>query len=63
MRGRLRVKGPRPRTPFLLVSNDLSFIHVPALAACIDAWFVPKFEIRAWPLAGMLAIEVKGGST
>ncbi len=56
--GRLRVEGPAPRAPFLLVCNHLSYVDVPALAACADAWFVAKLEIRTWPLVGMLCRSV-----
>ena len=56
--GRLRVEGPRPRSPFLLVSNHLSYVDVPVLAACLDVWFVAKMEIRAWPLVGALCRSV-----
>ncbi len=58
MGGRLRVDGPRPRPPFFLVSNHLSYIDILAFAACIDAWFVAKREIRDWPLVGVLCGSV-----
>ena len=52
--GRLRVEGPAPRAPFLLVCNHLGYVDVPVLAACTGAWFVAKMEIRGWPLVGVL---------
>ena len=52
--GRLRVEGPPPRAPFLLVCNHLGYVDVPVLAACTGAWFVAKMEIRGWPLVGVL---------
>lgn len=58
MGGRLRVDGPRPRPPFVLVSNHLSYLDILAFAACIDAWFVAKREIRDWPLIGVLCASV-----
>lgn len=56
--GRLRVEGSPPRAPFLLVSNHLSHVDIPVLAACADVWFVAKMEIRSWPLVGMLCRSV-----
>ena len=56
--GRLRVEGPPPRAPFLLVCNHLGYVDIPVLAACIDAWFVAKMAIRSWPLVGMLCRSV-----
>ena len=56
--GRLRVEGSPPRAPFLLVCNHLSYVDIPVLAACTDAWFVAKMEIRAWPLVGVLCRSV-----
>ena len=56
--GRLRVEGSPPRAPFLLVSNHLGYVDIPVLAACTNAWFVAKMEIRSWPLVGMLCRSV-----
>ncbi len=56
--GRLRVEGPPPRAPFLLVCNHLGYVDIPALAACTDAWFVAKMEMRSWPLVGILCRSV-----
>ena len=56
--GRLRVEGFPPRAPFLLVSNHLGYVDIPVLAACTNAWFVAKMEIRSWPLVGMLCRSV-----
>ena len=46
--GRVRVEGRAPRAPFLLVSNHFGYVDIPVLAACVDAWFVAKVEIRSW---------------
>lgn len=56
--GRLRVEGLPPRTPFLLVCNHLGYVDIPVLAACTDAWFVAKMEMRSWLLVGMLCRSV-----
>ena len=56
--GRLHVEGPPPRAPFLLVCNHLGYVDIPVLAACTDAWFVAKMEMRSWPLVGVLCRSV-----
>ncbi len=56
--GRVRVEGLPPRPPFLLVCNHLGYVDIPVLAACTDAWFVAKMEMRSWPLVGMLCRSV-----
>ena len=58
MGGRLRVLGPPPKAPFFLVSNHLSYVDILVLAACTDAYFIAKLEIRGWPLFGILARSV-----
>ena len=52
------MEGRAPRAPFLLVSNHLGYVDIPVLAACVDAWFVAKMEIRSWPLVGVLCRSV-----
>jgi 1-acyl-sn-glycerol-3-phosphate acyltransferase len=56
--GRLRVEGTPPPAPFFLVTNHLSYVDVVVLAACLDAFFIAKIEIRGWPLFGVLARTV-----
>ena len=56
--GRIRVEGIPPRAPFLLVCNHLGYVDIPVLAACTEAWFVAKMEMRSWPLVGMLCRSV-----
>ena len=56
--GRVRVEGPPPQAPFLLVCNHLGYVDIPVLAACTDAWFVAKMEMRSWPLVGILCRSV-----
>jgi 1-acyl-sn-glycerol-3-phosphate acyltransferase len=52
---RLRVKGHRPRSPFFLVSNHLSYLDVIVLASQFECSFVAKSEIARWPLIGRLS--------
>lgn len=55
---RVRVEGPAPRAPFLLVCNHLGYVDIPVLASCADAWFVAKMEMRSWPIVGILCRSV-----
>ena len=58
MGGRLRVQGDRPAAPFFLVSNHLSYIDILVLSSMVDAFFIAKAEIRAWPGFGLLCRTV-----
>lgn len=50
----VEVIGNPPKAPFLLVSNHLSYVDIPALRIAVDAVFVAKSEIKEWPLAGTI---------
>lgn len=54
LRAEVRVSGPPPEPPFLLVSNHLSYVDVLVLASRLPARFVAKAEVRRWPLLGPL---------
>jgi 1-acyl-sn-glycerol-3-phosphate acyltransferase len=41
--------------PVLYVANHVSYLDVPALGTLLDATFVAKSEVAAWPLFGWLA--------
>jgi len=47
--------GSAPARPFLLVTNHLSYLDVVVLMTLVDAVFVAKQEVRAWPMFGPLA--------
>jgi len=49
---RVHVEGSPPRGRFLLVSNHLSYLDVPALMSVLDARFLSKSEVASWPLLG-----------
>jgi 1-acyl-sn-glycerol-3-phosphate acyltransferase len=54
LRFEVRVSGPPPRAPYLLVSNHLSYLDVIVLASRLPARFVAKEEVRSWPVLGLL---------
>ncbi|MCC6798426.1 MAG: 1-acyl-sn-glycerol-3-phosphate acyltransferase [Candidatus Hydrogenedentes bacterium] len=55
MRARVKVRGPLPVAPFILVSNHLSFFDVIIYARLLGCVFVSMAEVGAWPLVGTLA--------
>jgi 1-acyl-sn-glycerol-3-phosphate acyltransferase len=50
--------GTPPRPPFFLVANHLGYLDVVVLAATLDATFVAKSDVAAWPLVGRLCAAV-----
>ena len=52
LRAEVRVSGPVPEPPFLLVTNHLSYVDVLVLASRLPVRFVAKAEVRRWPLLG-----------
>jgi 1-acyl-sn-glycerol-3-phosphate acyltransferase len=56
--GRLTVHGNPPDPPFVLVSNHLSYLDIPALFATVDGVFVSKIEVESWPILGRIATGV-----
>lgn len=51
---RTEVRGPRPRQPYLLVSNHLSYLDIPLLASVTGAVFVSRADVRGWPWLGRI---------
>lgn len=49
---RIDVEGMPPRGSFFLVSNHVSYMDIIVLATAVDAAFVAKADLRAWPLLG-----------
>jgi 1-acyl-sn-glycerol-3-phosphate acyltransferase len=43
-----------PATPFLLVSNHLSYMDVVVFASQLDCLFVAKNDVESWPIIGSL---------
>ncbi len=57
---RLTVHGVPPSnsdTPFMLVSNHVSWLDIFAINAAVPTRFVAKSEIRNWPLVGWLCVK------
>ena len=57
---RITVVGELPATPMLWVSNHVSWTDIALLGQLTPLSFLSKAEVRAWPVAGWLA--VKAGS-
>ncbi len=51
----VRVSGARPVRGALLAANHISWLDIPVLGAVLEAGFVSKHEVRAWPIVGALA--------
>jgi len=49
---RVNIKGTLPESPYLLVSNHLSYIDPIIFWLYLDATFVAKSEIKSWPFFG-----------
>ncbi|MCH8543398.1 MAG: 1-acyl-sn-glycerol-3-phosphate acyltransferase [Alcanivorax sp.] len=49
-------QGPVPASGTFLVSNHISWLDIPVLAAHGDIHFLSKAEVRQWPLVGRLAL-------
>lgn len=50
-----RVDGDTPSTPFLLVSNHLSYVDILLLGAHLEAVFLARHDIAGWPVIGWAA--------
>jgi 1-acyl-sn-glycerol-3-phosphate acyltransferase len=46
--------GPKPKPPFLLASNHLSYLDILVLWSQIDSFFLGKAELARWPFMGLL---------
>jgi 1-acyl-sn-glycerol-3-phosphate acyltransferase len=56
---RITAVGAPPTPPFLLVANHLSYLDVIVMASQLDADFVAKADVAAWPLVGSLCRRVQ----
>jgi 1-acyl-sn-glycerol-3-phosphate acyltransferase len=48
------VTGERPRAPYLLASNHLSYLDIFVLWSQVDGFFLGKSELAKWPAIGPL---------
>ncbi|MBP1641443.1 MAG: 1-acyl-sn-glycerol-3-phosphate acyltransferase [Acidobacteria bacterium] len=55
---RVRVSGPPPEPPFVLVSNHVSYLDILVLGTRLPCVFVAKAEIDDWPVFGALCRAV-----
>lgn len=55
---RVTVRGKAPGSPFLLISNHVSYVDIFLLSAFAPGRFVSKAEIRHWPVAGAMCRTV-----
>jgi 1-acyl-sn-glycerol-3-phosphate acyltransferase len=51
---RIHVSGPRPKAPFFLVTNHISYTDILLVCAVCPAWFISKAEVASWPGIGPL---------
>lgn len=51
---KMRIEGERPKAPFFLVANHLSYVDIVLVLAQLDTVFVAKQELSQWPIVGYL---------
>ena len=49
---RISVRGTPPESPYVIISNHLSYVDIIALATRLDAVFIAKKEVEEWPFLG-----------
>lgn len=54
----IHVEGPLRGGPVLLVSNHVSWLDIPVIAAVRPCYFLSKAEVAGWPVIGWLAKAV-----
>lgn len=54
----VKTEGSRPRPPFFLVSNHLSYLDIIVLFKTLDTTFVSKSEVKGWPVVGLIARSI-----
>ncbi len=55
----IEVIGERPKPPFFLVSNHLSYTDIPVLRSVVDSVFVAKADIQRWVIAGKIISDME----
>jgi len=54
----IEVLGTKPKPPFFLVSNHLSYTDIPVLRSIVESVFVAKGDIEGWFLAGKIVGDI-----
>lgn len=55
---KLAVRGKPPTSPFLLVSNHLSYVDVLVFGSLFDCVFVARGDLASWPVVGLICRAV-----
>lgn len=55
---RIHVTGAIDSRPTLFVANHVSWLDIPCLLATVDAAFIAKHEVAAWPVIGRMAARI-----
>jgi 1-acyl-sn-glycerol-3-phosphate acyltransferase len=55
---RVRVRGQRPQSPFLLVTNHLSYVDIILLASQLGCVFISRHDVERWPVIGHLTTKM-----
>jgi 1-acyl-sn-glycerol-3-phosphate acyltransferase len=51
---KINVRNAPPASPFLLVSNHLSYVDIIVLESQVDCAFIAKSEVASWPILGFI---------
>jgi 1-acyl-sn-glycerol-3-phosphate acyltransferase len=54
----VQVRNSPPVSPFLLISNHLSYVDIVVLASQLNCAFIAKSEVARWPILGFLAARM-----
>lgn len=54
----IEVIGEKPKQPFFLVSNHLSYMDIPVLRSVIDSVFVAKADLERWFVGGKIISDM-----
>jgi len=51
---KVNARNSPPASPFLLVSNHLSYVDIVVLESQVDCAFIAKSEVAGWPILGLI---------
>lgn len=55
---RIEERGPRPKAPYVLVCNHLTYMDIFVLAARLGSVFVARADVATWPVIGYMARQI-----